>query len=118
MLSTEASPEKRLAKHDNGRGDWVSSAAVMGWQASQPAMLALSGGRASSPVGRPDFKPGEMRQARLVGSTPIPFRHLQAHAASGTASSSVGRCSASSAGTTTGAVSASLDSPAAGCAST
>ena len=28
------------------------------------------------PVERPDFKSGEVRNARLVGSTPIPFRHL------------------------------------------
>ena len=28
------------------------------------------------PVERPDFKSGEVRNARLVGSTPIPFRHF------------------------------------------
>ena len=27
------------------------------------------------PVERPDFKSGETRTARLVGSTPTPFRH-------------------------------------------
>lgn len=28
------------------------------------------------PVERPDFKSGEVRNACLVGSTPIPFRHF------------------------------------------
>ena len=32
-------------------------------------------GWTSSPVGRPDFNSGEMRNARLVGSTPMSFRH-------------------------------------------
>ena len=31
-------------------------------------------GRESSPVGRPDFKPGEGRLTFLVGSTPTHFR--------------------------------------------
>ena len=31
-------------------------------------------GRTSSPVGRPDFNSGEMRNACLVGSTPMSFR--------------------------------------------
>lgn len=43
---------------------------------SRYTVTAIYTGRTSSPVGRPDFNSGEMRNARLVGSTPMSFRHL------------------------------------------
>jgi hypothetical protein len=57
----------------------VSRAAGQGYPAAPCLCYAAGSEGHRIPVVRPDFKSGEARHARLVGSTPISFRLVFPH---------------------------------------